>query len=78
MRNGQAEFEPATVFAGQHVDDPAEQHRLGELRACEQKVGECQQPAQPSLLAEELENAGVEAEDGHAGEQLGQVTEPIF
>ena len=67
-------------LAGEHVDDPAEQHGFRELRGGEQQIGERQQPAQPRLLAEQLENAGVEAENGHAGEELRRIErgEPIF
>ena len=49
-------------LAGQHVDDPAEQYRLGELRAGQHQIGNGENPAQPRFLAEQLEDAGVEAQ----------------
>ena len=52
-------------LAGQHVDDAAEQHRLGELRTGQQQVGAGQNPAQPCLLAEQFEHAGIKANQGH-------------
>ena len=58
-------------LAGEHVDDLAEQHRLGELRAGQQQIGEGQNPAQPRLLAEQLEHAGVKAQHGHQVWRLG-------
>ena len=57
---------PGLRLAGQHVDDLAEQHRLGELRAGQQQVGKGENPAQPRLLAEQLEDAGVKAQHGHS------------
>jgi len=39
----------------------AEQHRFGELRAGQQQIGTGQNPAQPCLFAEQLEDAGVKA-----------------
>ena len=57
---------PGLRLAGEHVDDLAEQHRLGELRAGQQQVGEGENPAQPRLLAEQLEDAGVKAQHGHS------------
>ena len=54
-------------LAGEHVDDAPEQHRFGELRAGQQQVGAGQNPAQPRLLAEQFEDARVEAKQGHAG-----------
>ena len=65
-------------LAGENVDDPAEQHGFGELRARQQEIGDREQPAQSRLLAEQLENAGVETEYGHAGDELGRRTEPVF
>ncbi|MGX1042921.1 hypothetical protein AB7M41_002627 [Bradyrhizobium diazoefficiens] len=59
-------------------DDAAEQDGLGELRGGEQEIGKRQQPAQPRLLAEQFENAGVKAENGHADRQLGRITGPVF
>ena len=53
-------------LAGEHVDDAAEQHRFGELRAGQQQIGDGKDPAQPRLLAEQLEDAGVKAKQGHA------------
>ncbi|MGY3471082.1 hypothetical protein ACVW0I_007953 [Bradyrhizobium sp. LM6.11] len=53
-------------LAGEHVDDPAEQHGFCELRGGKQEIGKRQQPAEPCFLAEQFENAGVETEDGHA------------
>src|SRR3954447_18018516 len=58
-------------LAGEYVDDPAKQHWLGELRCRKQEIDDREQPAQRRLLAEQLENAGVDAEDGHGGEELG-------
>ena len=57
-------------LAGEHVDDAAEQHRLGELRRRQQQIGDRQYPAQPRLLAEQFENAGVEAEDCNDAESI--------
>ena len=54
-------------IAGEHIDDAPEQHRLGELRPGQQQVGAGQDPAQPRLLAEQLQDARVEAKQGHAG-----------
>ncbi len=58
---------PGLRFAGEHVDDLAEQHRLGELRGGQQQIGDSENPAQPRLLAEQFEDAGVEAKHGHSG-----------
>ena len=58
-------------LAGQHVDDLAEQHRFGELRAGQQQIGAGQNPAQPRLLAEQFEDAGVKAQHGQAGRIRG-------
>ncbi len=70
---------PGLRFAGEHVDDLAEQHRLGELRAGQQQVGEGQNPAQPRLLAEQLEDAGVEAQHGHSDQGLkGSDQRPLY
>ena len=41
-------------LAGEHVDDAAEQHRFGELRAGQQQIGGGEDPAQPRLFAEQL------------------------
>ena len=57
----------AAGLAGEHVDDAAEQHRLGELRGRQQEIGDGEDPAKPRFLAEQFEDAGVEAEQGHAG-----------
>ena len=62
---------PGLRLAGEHVDDLAEQHRLGELRAGQQQVGEGENPAQPRLLAEQFEDAGVKAQHGHQDQRLG-------
>ena len=51
-------------LAGENVDDPAEQHRLGELRAGQQQVGAGENPAQPRLFAEQLEGRGYRGEAG--------------
>ena len=48
-------------LAGENVDDPAEQHRLGELRAGQQQIGAGKDPAQPRLFAEQPEDAGIKA-----------------
>ena len=56
---------PRRRLAGQDIDDTAEQHRLGELRAGQQQIGAGQDPAQPCLLAEQFKNAGIEAKQGH-------------
>ena len=53
-------------LAGEHVDDAAEQHRFGELRAGQQQIGAGENPAQPRLLAEQLKHARIEAKQGHA------------
>ena len=53
-------------FAGEDIDDAAEQHRFGELRGGQAQVGAGENPAQPRLLAEQFKNAGIEAEQGHA------------
>ena len=69
-------------LAGEHVDDAAEQHRLGELRAGQQQIGDGENPAQPRLLAEQFEDAGIKAKHGHAGrtrESAGRtVVRPAF
>src|SRR5215468_9513298 len=52
--------------AREHVDDAPEQHGLGELRAGEQQIGEGENPAELRLLAEQFEDAGIEAEEVHA------------
>ena len=54
-------------LAGEHVDDAAEQHRLGELRGREQEIGAGQHPAEPRFLAEQFEDADVETKQGHTG-----------
>ena len=59
------------MTAGKHVDNAAEQHRLGELRAGQQQVGAGQDPAQPCLFAEQIEDADIEAKQGHAGRRHG-------
>ncbi len=53
-------------LAGEDVDDAAEQHRFGELRAGQQQIGAGEDPAQPRLLAEQFKDAGIEAKQGHA------------
>ncbi len=59
-------------LAGEHVDDAAEQHRFGELRAGQQQVGAGEDPAQPRFLAEQFEHARVKPKQGHAvGTQKG-------
>ena len=58
-------------LAREHVDNLAEQHRLGELRAGQQQIGEGQNPTQPRLLAEQLEDAGVKAQHGHSDKDSG-------
>ena len=60
-------------LAGENVDDAAEQHRLGELRAGQQQIGAGENPAQPRLLAEQLKDARIEAKQGHAdqGSRVG-------
>ena len=63
---------PGLRLAGEHVDDLAEQHRLGELRAGQQQIGEGENPAQPRLLAEQLEDAGVKAQHGHSDQDSKQ------
>ena len=73
--SGQAEFDgqrPGLRLAGEHVDDLAEQHRLGELRAGQQQIGAGENPAQPRLFAEQLEDAGVKAKHGHQVQDSGQ------
>ena len=59
---------PSRRFAGEHIDDAAEQHRFGELRAGQQQVGAGQDPAQPRFVAEQLEHARVKPKQGHAVE----------
>ena len=44
------------------VDDPAEQHRLGELRHRERDVGEHEPGREPLLRPEPRQNAGVKPE----------------
>ena len=55
--SGHAEDDPSVPvvgLAGEHVDDAAEQHRLGELRASQQQIGAGENPAQPRFLAEQI------------------------
>ena len=68
----------AAVLAREHVDDAAEQHGLGELRRRQQEIGDGEDPAEPRFLAEQFEDAGIEAEQGHCDElepTAGWVTE---
>ncbi|MGY3618774.1 hypothetical protein ACVJGD_004970 [Bradyrhizobium sp. USDA 10063] len=58
--------QPGDRLAREHVDDLAEQHRLGELRAGEQEIGAGQDPAEPRLLAEQFEHANVKTKQRHA------------
>ena len=51
--------------AGQRIDDAAEQHRLGELGGRQRHVGERQHPAEPGLLAEQLQHAHVQTDEIH-------------
>ena len=64
-------------LAGEHVDDAAEQHGLGELRGGQQQIGDRQHPAQPRLLAEQFENAGVEAEGWACGRRNSGGSRPM-
>ena len=59
-------------LAGEHVDDAAEQHRFGELRAGQQQIGAGQDPAQPRLFAEQFEDARVKAKQGHEAGRSGR------
>jgi hypothetical protein len=41
------------------------------LRAREQEIGAREDPAEPRLLAEQFEDAGIEAKQGHEAKKLG-------
>ena len=45
QRPGRRGPEACGGFAGENVDDPAEQHRLGELRTGQQQIGAGEDPA---------------------------------
>ena len=57
-----AEQRVGTWLAGQHVDDAAEQHRLGELRHGKQQIGDGEKPAEPGFLAEQFKNANIKTD----------------
>ena len=67
--SGQADDDrPAPGRAGRRaIDDAAEQHRFGELRAGQQQIGAGQDPAQPRLLAEQLQRRAYRDEAGTCG-----------
>lgn len=51
---------PGTLRAGQPVDDAAEEHRVGELRAGKQNVGDDDCHREAGLRAQQSEDADAE------------------
>ncbi len=62
---GDQHIEPLSDRMGERVDDAAEQHRLRELRAGQRQVGECEQPAQPGLVAEQAQHTRIKLHQFH-------------
>ena len=53
----------AGLCAGERIDNPTEQHRLGELRRSERRVTGRQQPTEPALGSQKPEHASIEAKE---------------
>ncbi len=55
------------LHARERVDDAAEQHRFGELRCRQRNVCDSEEPAEPGLRPEQLEDAHIKAGEIHRG-----------